>query len=389
MGRKSPYSIVSGIYDYLEKHPSATPGEIVKGCRINPRTARNYLELLTEIKDKPFIYKHEKNRKSKLFTTVYPAEGPSVDTILKEARSKLNENELKELSALVDNFVLRKYYIRWARFEGVCMMIDDRDRIYQIIEEGLKVDGVRMIDSEVLSRFPMGHIPSALVNDLKKESVRLIILAEELAIPEQIISAIAISRLCIANRVPFILVPSFDELHWHHNRSRMFSSFEDITCAAVTNPGKAELSLRQIVDALEKRRIPLFGDVESQRIESVLVRNAPPELKSLARRLPDLIRLARLTGKVAAGFESIESIKSGKARLVLISNDSRNSNILPALCVEHGIPFVFAFDKWILGLASGTPNASSVSIVNAGVAAELIAEVVRDVRKIRSTLSSK
>ena len=234
MGRKKPSQIIDNIYRYLERHSTATLTEIVKGCRLNPRTARTYLELLTDIKNRPLIYRHEKNEKSSLFTIVPSGDEYISDHLLDGVRARLNRRELRGLSTYLDAFVLRTYYKRWTRFEGVYEFQWPGD-VIEVAKEGAKVDGVRCSYE--------GMSADDLTDEFKNKSVRIGVIAEDLESFATINDAVSFSRLCIANHVPFLIIPSKNRIIDVQRLMHVEWRPQDLTpaCLAVVNAGEGNL----------------------------------------------------------------------------------------------------------------------------------------------------
>ncbi|MCE4609882.1 MAG: 50S ribosomal protein L7Ae [Desulfurococcales archaeon] len=117
------------------------------------------------------------------------------------------------------------------------------------------------------------------------------------------------------------------------------------------------------------------------------VRFEVPE--ELAEKVYEAVRKARESGKVKKGTnETTKACERGIAKLVIIAEDVDPPEIvahLPILCDEKKIPYVYVPSKKKLGEAAGIEvQAASAAIIDPGVAASLVNEIVEKVKELRS-----
>jgi large subunit ribosomal protein L7Ae len=107
----------------------------------------------------------------------------------------------------------------------------------------------------------------------------------------------------------------------------------------------------------------------------------------LANATLELVKMARETGKVKKGVnEVIKSVERGQAKLVVIAENVDPPEIvalLPSLCQERKVPYVYVPTKEALGNAAGLEvSASSVAIIDAGEARSYLEEILKQLQKI-------
>ncbi len=110
--------------------------------------------------------------------------------------------------------------------------------------------------------------------------------------------------------------------------------------------------------------------------------------KEVADQTYQALEMARDTGKLRRGVnETTKAIERGIAKLVIIGEDVEPPEIvahLPILCEEKNIPYVYVPSKKDLGTASGiSVPTSSIAIVEAGNAKEIVADIAKKAETLR------
>lgn len=110
--------------------------------------------------------------------------------------------------------------------------------------------------------------------------------------------------------------------------------------------------------------------------------------KEVADQAYQALEMSRDTGKLRRGVnETTKAIERGIAKLVIIGEDVEPPEIvahLPILCEEKNIPYVYVPSKKDLGTASGiSVPTSSIAIVEAGNAKEVVADIAKKVEGLR------
>ncbi|RZN37535.1 MAG: 50S ribosomal protein L7ae [Methanophagales archaeon ANME-1-THS] len=110
--------------------------------------------------------------------------------------------------------------------------------------------------------------------------------------------------------------------------------------------------------------------------------------EDLQRKSLEAVELARTTGTLKKGTnETTKTIERGLAKLVVISKDVTPEEIalhLPPLCDEKGIPYVHVKSQKDLGAACGiNKGCASAAIVDPGKAADVIQEIVEELKKLK------
>lgn len=111
--------------------------------------------------------------------------------------------------------------------------------------------------------------------------------------------------------------------------------------------------------------------------------------KDLVESVYEAVELARDTGKLKKGANEVtKTIERGKARLVILAEDTTPQEILmhvPYLCEEKGIPFAYVPSKQELGnTASLKVPTTAVAIVQPGkgkVLVETVSKRLQDLNK--------
>lgn len=110
--------------------------------------------------------------------------------------------------------------------------------------------------------------------------------------------------------------------------------------------------------------------------------------KEVADQAYQALEMSRDTGKLRRGVnETTKAIERGIAKLVIIGEDVEPPEIvahLPILCEEKNIPYVYVPSKKDLGTASGiSVPTSSIAIVEAGNAKEIVADIAKKAETLR------
>ena len=110
--------------------------------------------------------------------------------------------------------------------------------------------------------------------------------------------------------------------------------------------------------------------------------------KEVADQAYQALEMSRDTGKLRRGVnETTKAIERGIAKLVVIGEDVEPPEIvahLPILCEEKNVPYVYVPSKKDLGTASGiSVPTSSIAIVEAGNAKEIVADIAKKVEGLR------
>jgi ribosomal protein L7Ae-like RNA K-turn-binding protein len=253
-------------------------------------------------------------------------------------------------------------------FEGVYRMDFQLTPISKVLKGAAAAGGVHRgrRDTSPISRIGArnANIPEHIAGDFENEQVKCVIIGQDVERVETVKEVLSVSRLCIINHVPFIIVPS---KRWMARALRADEPSEMPAYVVLTDLGKAEASLAGIVDRLKEGGLPIWWADHYHYQHDPF---AGP-----------VVKIARLTGKVTFGAEAIRSIQLGMARLVLISRfvdslqeDSRE--YLKVLCKENNTPFVYTFfDQLTLGLAVGAlSKVPCLAITDLGAAEKLIHE---------------
>lgn len=93
-----------------------------------------------------------------------------------------------------------------------------------------------------------------------------------------------------------------------------------------------------------------------------------------------LLGLARRAGRLAAGHEAVErAVVTGRARLVLVAGDASAASRerFRRLAEAHGVDFRVCGSKEELGRAVGSAPKAVLAILDAGLAARVMAGVDR------------
>ncbi len=109
--------------------------------------------------------------------------------------------------------------------------------------------------------------------------------------------------------------------------------------------------------------------------------------KDLVESVYEAVELARDTGKLKKGANEVtKTIERGKARLVIIAEDTSPPEILmhvPYLCEEKGIPFAYVPSKQELGnTASLKVPTTAVAIVQPGKGKVLVETVSKKLKEL-------
>lgn len=110
--------------------------------------------------------------------------------------------------------------------------------------------------------------------------------------------------------------------------------------------------------------------------------------KEVSDQVYQALEMSRDTGKIRRGVnETTKAIERGIAKLVVIGEDVDPPEIvahLPILCEEKNIPYVYVPSKKDLGTASGiSVPTSSIAIVEAGSAKELVSDIAQKAENLR------
>lgn len=88
-----------------------------------------------------------------------------------------------------------------------------------------------------------------------------------------------------------------------------------------------------------------------------------------------VLGLAARAGAVAVGTERVrESVRAGRARLVLLAQDASpntREKLVPLLSARH-VPWLAVFDRDRLGEATGRPPAAAVAVEEPGLARRVL-----------------
>ena len=127
---------------------------------------------------------------------------------------------------------------------------------------------------------------------------------------------------------------------------------------------------------------------------NIYVKFDTPE--EIANKAEEALEVAQNTGKVAKGTNEVTKfitnevtkfIERGNAALVVIAEDVDPAEIvahIPVLAEEKEIPYVYLATKDKVGAAAGlSVGTASACIVDAGDAADLVAEVVEKVAELK------
>lgn len=89
------------------------------------------------------------------------------------------------------------------------------------------------------------------------------------------------------------------------------------------------------------------------------------------KKVLSYLGLARRAGKTASGeFQTEESVRKGKARLVIIASDASDNTKkkFGNMCEWHHVRMVICSDKTTLGSCIGCGSRSSVALLDPGLA---------------------
>ncbi len=116
-----------------------------------------------------------------------------------------------------------------------------------------------------------------------------------------------------------------------------------------------------------------------------------PETES---KILEVIESATAAKGVRKGMnETTKAIERGVAKLVVMAENVEPEEILvhvPVLCEEKVIPYAYVKDKLALGKAAGlTVPTSSIAIVDAGIKANLLKEVVSGLPTAEKTVEKQ
>ena len=125
---------------------------------------------------------------------------------------------------------------------------------------------------------------------------------------------------------------------------------------------------------------------EVNYMANIYVKFDTPE--EIANKAEEALEVAQNTGKVAKGTNEVTKfIERGSASLVVIAEDVDPAEIvahIPVLAEEKEIPYVYLATKEKVGAAAGlSVGTASACIVDAGDAADLVAEVVEKVAELK------
>ncbi len=87
-----------------------------------------------------------------------------------------------------------------------------------------------------------------------------------------------------------------------------------------------------------------------------------------------LVSIAKKAGKIAAGeFQTEHAVKSGKARLVIVSREASGNTKkkFRDMCDFYQVPIWFYGEKEALGAAIGCEFRASLAVLDAGLAASI------------------
>lgn len=90
-----------------------------------------------------------------------------------------------------------------------------------------------------------------------------------------------------------------------------------------------------------------------------------------------LLSLAKRAGKVSSGeFKTEESVKLGKASLVIIAGDASENTKkkFQNMCDFYNVPIMFYADKELLGHYIGLEFRASVAVTDEGLSRKIISE---------------
>ena len=96
-------------------------------------------------------------------------------------------------------------------------------------------------------------------------------------------------------------------------------------------------------------------------------------------KIMSLIGLAMKAGKIASGEFSVEkAVKTGKARLVIVAEDSSNNTKknFSNMCSYYEVPYYFLGSKIELGNAIGKEFRASIAILDENLAKAIKKQIV-------------
>ena len=99
-----------------------------------------------------------------------------------------------------------------------------------------------------------------------------------------------------------------------------------------------------------------------------------------------LLGLAARAGRIAAGgFSAEEAVKSRKARLVLIAEDTQSNTVkkFTDKCTFYKIPFRFYGSKEALGHAIGRESRACVAVTDRGFAESILKQLPEGADPVR------
>lgn len=104
------------------------------------------------------------------------------------------------------------------------------------------------------------------------------------------------------------------------------------------------------------------------------------------KKILGYIGLSLRAGRMVSGEFTVENtIKSGQAKLVIISEDASDNTkkMFKNMCTYRNVPLAYAFDRDTLGKATGKEYRVSLAITDDGLANQII-KLLKDGGKLYS-----